>query len=378
MLHRLHVFSWILLLTLHACASGKQMTPDSAIRATQLSLELLDCFEAGLSDDSGKPVFCESSAVQRVGDRLVIANDKYIPGEGHNNVFSVSLSKVNNPKALNSDVQAYGTGLFNQASKIESFAGLPAGGLYFAASAFDRIQTDSRAWDSYNTLFYWEEGKENAPRLLFGTEEDGIYSSKSLRPVFQDILRNWRYPRGVSYFKIEGLTVLPDNSILFGIRETGKDYTQAHETFMLVKASFIKSRDGVIVDPVLEKIYEFEPADAAGIDKTLGISSLEYHEASNSIFIMTTWEEEGQPFETYFWNLPMENLRKGLPPILVLGEDNQPFRLPHKAEGMSFINKKTAFVVCDEDKTASVVKTPGGEKIRQPHQAVYALLRFDW
>lgn len=368
----------IFLTGLTGCTAGRKIEPETRLTASVLNVELLDCFEPGLTDEKGKPVFCEASAVVSVGDRLVIANDKYIPGEGNNNVFSIDPSKVKNAQALSASVMPYGSGLFNGASKLESFAGNTSGDLFFAASAFDRIQTDSRAWDSYNMLFYWEKGKEDKPRLLFSTEDDGIYSSKSLRSVFQTILRNWRYPRGVSYFKIEGLTVLPDNSLLFGIRETGSDYQNAHPVFMIARAKFIKSPNGVTVDPVVEKIYEFETANVKELDKTPGISSLEYHEASNSIFIMTSWEKEGEPLETYFWNLPMESLRRQLPPILIRDDAGKPFRLPFKAEGISFLSSKTAFVICDEDKILSTVQTKAGQVERQPHQAVYALLRFDW
>ena len=371
---------WMLIfsLGLYGCTAGRKIEPDTGVKARVLSLDLLDCFESGLTDEKGKPVFCEASAVLNLGDKLVIANDKYIPGEGHNNVFSIDPVKVKNPRELSASVMPYGRGLFNEASKLESLAGNAAGDLFFAASAFDRIQTDSKAWDSYNMLFYWEKGKEDKPRLLYSTEDEGIYSSKSLRPVFQTILRNWRYPRGVSYFKIEGLTVLPDNSLLFGIRETGSDYQNAHPVFMIARAKFIKSPNGVTVDPVVEKIYEFETANVKELDKTPGISSLEYHEASNSIFIMTSWEKEGEPLETYFWNLPMESLRKQLPPILIRDDQGKPFSLPFKAEGISFLSSKTAFVICDEDKILSTVQTKAGQVERQPHQAVYALLRFDW
>jgi len=360
---------------LSGCIAPRSGSGEPMVRAEVLTLGVLDCFEPGLSDEEGKPVFCEGSAVVRVGDRLVIANDKYIPGEGNSNVFSVPIAAIRNPESLGAGRLPYGGGLFNQASKIESMTASPGGDLFFAATAFDRIKPDSRAWDSYNMLFYWEAGSPNKPRLLFQTEDDGILSSKSLRAAFEKILRTRNFPNGVGYFKIEGLTALPDNSLLFGIREVGKDYTQAEQTFLLVRASYLRSSAGLIVDPVLELVYAYDPRDLPEIDKPLGVASLEYHAPSDQIVITTTYEQEGQPFESYFWSLSLENLRKRLPPVLVRDKAGKPFTLPHKAEGMTFVGKKTAFVICDEDKVLSPVAGAGN---RQAQQSVYAVLRFDW
>ena len=368
------IMVWVLGV-LSGCTISRSGTGEPAVRAELLTLGLLDCFAAGLSDEEGKPVFCEGSAVVKVGDRLVIANDKYIPGEGNSNVFSVPVAAIKRPESLGGGRLPYGGGLFNQASKIESMTVSSGGELFFAATAFDRIKPDSRAWDSYNMLFYWEAGSPNKPRLLFQTEDDGIFSSKNLRPAFEKILRTRNFPNGVGYFKVEGLTALPDNSLLFGIREIGKDYTQAEQTFLLVRANYLRSSAGLIVDPVLELVYAYDPRDLPGIDKPLGVASLEYHAPSDQVFITTTYEQEGQPFESYFWSLSLEQLRKRLPPVLVRDKYGKPFTLPHKAEGMTFVDKKTAFVICDEDKVLSPVKGAG---TRQAQQSVYALLRFDW
>lgn len=369
---------WLLLGGLAACAAARGAGAGAPVRAEVISLGTLDCFEAGLTDTDGKPVFCEGSAVVLVDDRLVIANDKYIPGEGNSNVFSVPLSEIRTPESLGAGRLPYGGNFFNQPSKIESLTATPGGELYFGATAFDRIQSDSKAWDSYNMLFYWEKDHSDRPRLLFQTEDEGIVSSKSLRSAFEKVLRTRNYPNGVGYFKIEGLVALPDNSLLFGIREIGSDYTRAEQTFLLVRANYLKSSAGVIVDPVLELVYAYDPRELSEINKPLGVAALEYHAPSEQILISTTYEQEGQPFESYFWSLSLEQLRKRLPPVLVRDKQGNPLTLPHKAEGLTFLNKKTAFVICDEDKNLSPVATGKGQQIRQPHQAVYAVLRFDW
>lgn len=158
---------WLVLGGLAACAAARGVGADAPVRAEVLSLGVLDCFDAGLTDTDGKPVFCEGSTVVLVDDRLVIANDKYIPGEGNSNVFSVPLSEIRNPESLGAGRLPYGGNFFNQPSKIESLTATPGGELYFGATAFDRIQSDSKAWDSYNMLFYWEKTLLTDPGYCF-------------------------------------------------------------------------------------------------------------------------------------------------------------------------------------------------------------------
>lgn len=372
--------NWIgalfLIATMQSCASIKKITSESEVTGSIEQVGLFNGFPKGTTNADGTLAYCESSAVIHAGNRLIIASDKAAPNDEVSSVFSIPLSSTY-PNTIKEVDYITSTNL-NTSSKIESFAKSPLTDIYFAATAFDRIKPDSPEWDTYNRLIYWTGTQTADARVLFRTEDQGVISSKSIREALHRVIRNRKYPGGVSYYKIEGLAVLKDNRILFGVRELGPSYQDFDYSFTIVTTTFIQSSSGIVINPDWGKVFEFDPSKDSRINKPLGLSSLEYHEATNSIIALTTYESEAEAFESYIWMLPLDKrLSNRTKPVLVLDAAGKPLKIPHKAEGLAPLDKNTLFIVCDEDRALSKIQSrDGGELIREPHQGVYAIVKI--
>ena len=354
------------------CSIVKEMTPESTVEAEIVQFGVINGVPEGAQNEDGEPINFEASAIINLGDRLLIANDKKVKQPNASAILSVP-----NPKKLAPFINGkyeMDTPLMG-ASKIEAMAKSPNFDLFFATTAFDRIQSEP-VWDNYNMLFYWEGNQFDKARLLFKTDNDGTISSKNLREALHRVLRSRKYPNGVSYFKVEGLAVLPDNSLIMGVREFGPSYQDFDYTCTLVATKFIKTRDGMTIDPDWRKILEFDPSRHPEIKKSFGLSSLEYHAESNSLVALTTFEEEGQPHETLVWFIPVQKrITPSSKPILVTDQAGKPLRLPYKGEGCTFLDKQNLLIVFDEDRNLSTANVDGKMVQRKPHQAFYGQLK---
>ena len=364
---------YVLVVLLSGCVAIKEMTPESAVQAEVVQFGLISGVPEGLQNDEGEPINFEASAVINLGDRLLMANDKKVAQTDASSVLSIPVQKKL-PARVTAQYETANP--LMKASKIEAMAKSPNFDLFFASTAFDRIQSEP-VWDNYNMLFYWEGNQFNQARLLFKTDHQGTISSKNLREALHRVLKSRKYPNGVSYFKVEGLAVLPDNSLIMGIREFGPSYKDFDYTCTLVATKFIKTRDGMTIDPDWRKILEFYPSRHPSINKDFGLSSLEYHPESNSLVALTTFEEEGQPHETLVWFIPVQKrITPNTKAILVTDQYGEPLRLPYKGEGCTFLDKQNLLIVFDEDRNLSTANVDGAPVQRKPHQAFYGQLKL--
>ena len=360
----------ILVLIVGSCSTVKELTGESQVSAKVIQYGLFNGVKEGTKNEEGLDIYCESSAVTKMGEQLVIANDKFNPD---GSVFSIPLSKKM-PATIETVTYA-NSNLLNEARKIESMAYSPTTGLHFFATAFDRIKPDG-SWDGYNTIGYWEGDNIAGARILYRTENEGVVSSKNLREALHREVRDRKYVSGVSYFKIEGLAVLPNNSLLFGIREMGPSYQDFDYKIMILATSFLKTRDGVVINPDLKKVYEFDPQKSnPNLQHPLGLSSMEYHKESNSLIILTTYEKEGKGHVTYLWMLPIQKrLSMRTKPILVTDDAGKPLELPYKGEGLTILDKNSVFIVFDEDRVLNKVPTTDGTLERKSYQGIYGIV----
>lgn len=352
------------------CSSIRSLDSDQKIVANTVELGWINGIPPNLKQSDGTDIYCESSAVTRVGDRFLIANDKPMPEGDYTPCYSIPVKKDYPPVV--EAVQYEFAPLFEKAQKIEAFAKSSRLDLYFASTAFDRIKPNSNDWDGYNMIFYWEGNQYKTARLLFNTNENGVESSKSFRDILQHIL-------GVPYFKVEGLAVLPNNQLIFGIRELGQSYQNFKYTFTLISVSFLKTMDGIIINPDWKKWYEFNPGSFPGINKDLGLSSIEYNEDLNSLVALSSFEKEGEQSETYIWMLPLEsNYSFKKKPILVKDSDDKPYMIPLKGEGLSFYDKKTLFISFDEDRNISNLMRDKVTYKRENYQSGYGIVKLNF
>jgi hypothetical protein len=334
---------------------------------------MLDCFEAGLQYDTNTPVYCEASAVVRMGDQLLIAIDKPVPGEMRSPVFSIPIKSLKNSLITNDNIRYINAAPFLEMQKIEAMT--TAGDtLFFATTAFDRIKS-STEWDSYNTLAHWQtSGVANVKYTTPGA----LHNARILRNAFRQALRSDTFPEGPPYFKIEALTVLPDSRLIFGVREIGKSYLDFHYTCTLVEARYVLTPENeVILQPNFKKVYEYQPFIH---DNPLGISDLIYQPTQARFMVLTSLEgagdERSKDLRSYLWVLPIAHLDTGAPPIPIQTKDGQPLELPHKGEGLLALDARTLLIVHDEDRKDSRVQIGKTQWTKQPHQTILSIVRI--
>lgn len=339
---------------------------------------LITCFSGEVKNTDGSPVYCETSAVAFDGSRLIFGSDKPVPGDTLSAVFSTPLR--NNDNLSNNQMTYFSYPVFKGAVKYEDFAVTPDGNYLLAITGFDRVKEQSAEFDGFNTLLCWKKDHEDAAKVVSATERNGVVSSVSLRKKISDSLKNQRFPKGPPYFKIEGLACLPDNRLLFGVREVGETYEKFDYTIQLVSVSYQIRNNELILDENFSMVYEFRPDPALLNGKTVAVSGLEFDPFNNRIYLLTSYESAPtlEGIGAFLWTLSLSALANHQPPLLVLDEKQHPLSLAHKAEGIAVLSKDQLFLIHDDDR---LLGTEGYRKgtepfFRQPNQAAYTILRI--
>ncbi len=370
-----------LLLLLYSCrAIRTNLDKVATIEGKVLHTGIIDCFEEGLLNPDGTFVFCEASAVTKVDNRLLIAIDKPVPAnKGLSTVFSVPLSEIHADKINRTHIQYALEQAFQNVIKIEALTQTPDK-RFFATTAFDRIKSSTPDWDGYNALLTWNSTEFENLQYLDSTTTGGFTSSKNLRKAFQKVLTTNAFPNGVPYFKIEALAALPGNRLIFGIRELGESYLKFDYTFTLIETSYTPTADGIVIHPDFKRIYDFQPFMEG---QPLGISDLIYHADSKSLLALTSYEESvadesKKKFYTYLWVLPLSKMTAQEAPLPIRTASGTALQIPYKGEGICFLDDKTLLIIHDEDRKPSTVRLAATTTTRQPHQAVYSIVRLKW
>ncbi|MDP1526509.1 MAG: hypothetical protein Q8M20_11920 [Rhodocyclaceae bacterium] len=330
--------------------------PVIELRAKLLSEAVLDCFPAEMRDAAGMLAFCEASAVVAMDSAIVIASDKPTPAGSP--VFQVSMKDwklVNDPRPLK-------TPLFLAAEKIEGMTRTPDGLYALATTAFDRVHPKDNRDDGFNALMAWPAKEPSKARLIASSVRDGKESSMGLRNLFSNHL-------GTPYFKIEGLMALPGNRLVFGVRETGRNYKEFDYRIVIIGIDYRIDADGDWhLDGPFRTLLDFKPPPELGLPAGIGLSSIEYDADSGRIYIATS-HEANDKLGAYLWHMTLGDLTEGVSPQLVLGDDGQPFYFNNKAEGIAILGKDRLFVIHDDDRVL------GGQHNRKAHQAVYSVVQ---
>ena len=370
-----------LTLSLSGCAAPLQ--------ATLKQSGTIRCFQEQ-NRPEGK-TSCELSAAVRVDNTVVFANDKPIPGIGKSPVFSLSLSQQENNTAHpvyaldTKHISYFAEPAFNNASKLESLTVTPDGKWVVAATGFDRYKPGQ---EGYNTLLAWPAEDWHAVKTVISPSQGpDAKDSVSLREKFKQVLG------GSEYFKIEGLAAIPakDGSgqgrLLFGVRETGADYKNPNHVIQIIQAGYHISGDKRLQlhdDFKLVADYTDQLKSAHPDKHTLGLSSIEYDQYHDRLYLLTSYEEvnaEEPPPESlgaYLWTLPLADLGKtgsSPQPILVDPASCQqpktngkplescPLEFKsHKAEGLAVLDSKQILVVFDDDRAKTQVQSEDGQQ----------------
>ncbi len=373
-----NIFTLIIALLLFSCKTTQLLNFEAAtsVEATVTNTGLLDAYISGLKADSVNYVYSEASAVMKIGDNLLIAIDKPVPGKELSPVFSVPIAAIKNGAIANNQISYITNIAFQEVQKIEAFAKSQNDSVFFATTAFDRIKGKVADWDGYNSLLAWRAADFSDVEYVAGTARSNVLSSMDLRSSIQKTLITSQFPQGAPYFKIEALAVLPGNRLIFGVREIGESYQKFEYAFTLLETTYTDSKNGIKVSPTFKKIYEYQPVVNG---QKMGISDLTYHAKSNSLIVMTSYEELGdektKALASSLWILPLSKLAKGEAPIPVMNKGKQLYFL-NKAEGITLLDDRTLFIIFDEDRKDSQVKVNGKMVTKRPHQAIYSIVKF--
>lgn len=346
---------------------GIKPTRSTSVYAEIIEEGFIDCYEAGLLTEKGKPLWCETSAVLFDQGRIFLGNDHQMPDQ-RSAVFSMEI-KDENPIAFEQTDYSYHP-LLKLGRKYEDFAVSPDGKTIFLITGFDRVKEDgSSDWDGYNGFYHWPSGEIEKVKVIQKNKDDS--TSISLRNEFSKVLANKEFPLGMPYFKIEGLAVL-ENKILFGIREYGKNYNEFDYAAKIMSVSYKQKDEHIILKNDLKVISDLQPNRLnPKIKEELGLSSIEYNPQEKTFFLLTSFEDEQNNLGAYLWTASYQELKKNVMNP-VLDENGNQIRFSHKAEDMTFIDQNTLFIIHDDDKEVTKIKNV----LRKPHQAAYSLVRL--
>lgn len=328
-------------------------------------------------------VGCELSAVAWIKNGkdgyLVFGNDKPHKSPKESSVFSIPYTggvfQERGTKTY------YSFSPFIHASKLESMSVSPDGSLVAAMTAFDRYLDSDSGLDTFNMFITWPVNQQNTAKVIFSSQRDGVESSRALRYLLSNAIKKV-FGDKATYFKVEGLALLPKNRILFGVREIGQSYTAFDYRVVLLEGQYEISNGEFYMDEKkeLEVIRDFSDVSSI-VGRKVGLSSIEYDTLKNQLYVLTTYEDiEENRMGAYLWVLPDENGKLGTAMNLVRTSDGEPFEFPHKAEGLTVLDNGRIFIVHDDDRYLSNVRIGGingGQlRVRKYNEAAFDILQI--
>ena len=366
------------------------------IQAKVVKTGKVACFEQGAfrADKPGakkeqRLAYCEVSAVASIGNRLLMASDKEIPGAQRSSIFTVShavqAGASSTEHNVGNTVKEYlPASVFRHLKKAEDFAVTLDGKTVLLTSGFDRIKTDSKSWHVYNTVMAFPA---DAPEkgYVVNPSSAGEYGecSLELRRAIALALADKTFPDGMPYFKVESLAVIPGQKVLFGVREMGASYKTFSYTVTILVAPFSFKDDRITIDATQFELFYQMPVPTVRGHKA-ALSSLAFDAKRNGLYMLTSYEEEVKNIELggFLFFLDLSNISKAGPeptnPQLVYQSPDELLHFGHKPEGVSLLDADTLIVVHDDDRVLKQVDVqfPNRNFEKQPEEAAYTILRL--
>ncbi len=327
----------------------------------------ISCFPANTKTTLGQPndsleieASCEPSAVVYHNQSLIFGNDKTIENKTVSSIFSLNFKKG---KFVDKSKITYYThpNIF-LVKKFEDFAQTLNKKYILATTAFDRDDDNLE----YNSVIYWNS--ENPNNVNFLHVKDNEQFSRKIKHYLQKVINK-------PYFKIEGLAIIPNNKLIFGIREEGESYKNFKNVVHLISVSIIEENSRLFLSNDFKLVYAFENS-MKYIKENVGISSLTWNPYNNSILLLTSFEEE-KKVGAYLWELPLNGLEKNADLKIFLTKDNKPLIFNHKAEGITFIAKNKLFVIHDDDRRIIPAQISNKIYLRKPYEAIYNIISIE-
>jgi hypothetical protein len=349
-------------------ATGVQVTQTGTVQ----------CFEETQADS--KPPTCELSAAAKIGNAIVFANDKPIPGDAYSPMLAFpiegdSLSAGAKPAYLKDRP-------FREGMKYEGLTVTPDGQYALAITGFDRYSKDKPEQDRYNTLLAWPVSAPDRVAVVEPQTRQDVTSSVPLREKLLTALSAVQ-ANEIGYFKIEGLAAIPGNKLLFGVREIGTSYKDWHYSIQIIESEYSIDNGVFRLQGEPKPVYQYSPPPQPGIAHKLGLSSVEYDPAHERLYLLTSFEEGENPepkdIGAYLWVLPLEDMRANKPPTLIKQADGKPLMLSHKAEGLAVLDKSHVLIIYDDDRVITQVQDNVTKQARDRrlNESAFGILQLD-
>lgn len=316
---------------------------------------LITLFKENVTDEEGKLIGAETSAVAYDGKKLIIANDKPIPLAKHSPVFQTEINDYSNLAFLENTN-------FIHSFKYEAATVTPDKKYILLSTGFDRVKEDSNEWDGYNTVLAWPKDSTEQVQIVSQSENEGIVSSVGIRTHMKELLKE-------DYFKVEGLAAMPDNKLLFGIREIGPTYEDITYSIKIISVSYKINNNEIQLQNDWQLLYDIDPK-TLNLPEDIALSSLEYNKYTKSLMMLTSFEND-EKIGGYLWEIKITDLKENSQPRLILKNDKTPLKFTHKPEGLAVIDGKTLFIIHDDDR---VYETP--DFTRKHNQAAYSIVKY--
>ncbi len=293
---------------------------------------------------------CEPSTVAFVNGKIFIGNDKPMPNN-NSSVFSFDFLdeiQCGTQKPLNYD-------LLYKVSKYEASTITPDKDFLLLSSSFSYPITDSVHGKTYNSLVYINLENPEKSDFLHITESTDS-NSIDIKIELKNALKSDIYKDGPGYFKVEGLAILPNNKMIFAVREQGVEYGKSEYAIILLAADYKIINEKIKLIGKVKKIYDFNPSEYKNINQPIGISSIEYSEFDERIYFSTSLEqaETTDQIGAYLWYLSVNELNTNQEPHLLLNKENKPFNFLHKIEGIAVLDKSKLLLVGDDDRITGI------------------------
>ncbi|GAA4452431.1 hypothetical protein GCM10023189_15820 [Nibrella saemangeumensis] len=344
---------------------ASKATSEKRYTATITQEGFIDCFD---ETADAPAVWCEASAILFDGNDILVASDKDVPG-GKASVFYWAYRNDEFTRPGQKPGGYLTSEAFSIGKKYEDFALTPNGQYAFLTTAFDRVKPDSKEWNGYNTILYWNTNNRNDVKVLGATPDDP--TSISLRDQISRLLTSPEFPNGAPYFKVEGLAAT-DDRLYLGIREEGAKYDAFQYKIKLLVAPYRIDQGQVSLTGPFQVAADFDLATAyPSLPKPLAISSLEYDKVHDQFYVLTSYEN-GEQLGAYLWTVDLENLGANKLRPVIDYRNGSVLKFDHKAEDLTIITPRRLMVIHDDDR----VLTKVGTQTRKPNQSAYSIVEF--
>lgn len=344
-------------------------TPAKEIVGEVVKNSYFNCFNSDL-----KTYWCNPSAIAYNRDFLIIGNDK---NYNNNDISSLIKFDLNEDYSIDDESREYfNTPILSKMEKIEAMATDQYRRLMLISTAFDREDP------AFNVLALVVDNKFDNALIVESKSGSKEESSLLLKEKLQSALRSKEYPQGLPYFKVEGVTFIPGNKLLFGLRETGYDYKIKNYTHLIVEADYLII-NGLMNITNLNLIYDMSLRAKGMVKQDIGLSSLEYDFNNDRLYILSSYEDEAKQDEGlggYIWYISLSELYQNKMANLLKDEYEAPIMFAHKSEGVAIIDQETILIVHDDDKILgrdpSKITDVNSQFSKTNNNAAYTILKI--